>query len=338
MNMPSSRILRRSLAFLVLLVGCALFASGCEDLISDPNFHTWCGDQLCSWKLESGQIRKAPTWHPKDLGVELLDGTAPSFTTAISQVAVQNPKCLQFSVVGDVAPEAQVSVQVDFDNDGLVEYEQQIAAVGFREQRTQITAPPYYANIKFTIIKKGTGKAVLAQMDVRSVDTCTAAPVKLKSQPLGLPCATNGDTDQCQSGVCCDGLCAECCVSDGVEAPDLGDAGDGEAPPPGPVDPLNHCSDGAACGRLPLLSIQREGVEAFSGIFRSAIPYQCDPGHRQRPAGAECLVDQDCSSGTCEGEAWSVRNIESDAGPPCPAPPEGRANCNVFGVRGGRCR
>ena len=327
--------LRHLLVFGFAALACVLFATGCDDIIKDPNFHTWCGDQLCSWKLESGEIRKAPTWHKNDTGVELLDSNAASHITAISQVVKGSTyKCLEFSVIADVAAEAQVYLELDFGADGTAEYEQQIAAVGFRLQKTQITAPAHYTNMKFTLAKRGSGRAVLAQMDVKSVTTCSAPPVELKKQALGTSCPLYGadpdrfryDNDACSSGVCCDGICSECCVSPNPPH----DADGGLAP-----DPENHCSDGAACDRLPLTSHGSAG-NPF-GIEGNVIPRQCDPGERERPKDAECLLDDDCASHVCEGATWTVVNEQQDGGA-CPAPPAQDPACNVSSVHGGHCR
>lgn len=321
--------LRRSFVLLLVSLSCALFATGCDGIISDPNFHTWCGDLLCSWKLESGEIRKAPTWHKKDFGVELLDSNAPNHITAISQKVDKSPTCLEFSVIADVAAEAQVSIGVDFDADGTLEYEQPLAALGFREQKTQITAPPNYLGIKFTITKKGSGRAVLAQMDVRSKDgACTAPPVQLKPQIIGTRCSLLGDErTTCLSGVCCEGYCAECCVSPSPPRDEDG----GLAP-----DPENTCSDGAKCDRLPLVSFGELPAGSI-GVGDNAIPRQCDPGVRKREAGKECLLAQDCTSGFCDGAAWTLQNVDVKGGV-CAAPPLQDPNCNVFSAHAGRCR
>ena len=326
---------RNLLVFVFAALACVIFATGCDDIIKDPNFHTWCGDQLCSWKPESGEIRKAPTWHKNDTGVELLDSNAASHITAISQVVKGSTyKCLEFSVIADVAAEAQVYVELDFGADGTVEYEQQIAAVGFRLQKTQITAPAHYANMKFTLAKRGSGRAVLAQMDVKSVTTCTARPVELKKQALGTTCAlielaSGGlqyDDAACGSGVCCQGVCSECCVS--ANPPHDGDGG--LAP-----DPANHCSGGATCDRLPLTS--HGSVGNPFGIESNVIPHQCDPGERERDKDAECLLDEDCKSHACEGATWTVVNEQQDGGA-CPAPPAPDSACNVSSVHGGHWR
>ncbi len=327
--------LRRFLVFVFAAFACVLFATGCDDIIKDPNFHTWCGVQLCSWKLESGEIRKAPTWHKNDTGVELLDSNAASHVTAISQVVKGTTyKCLEFSVIADVAAEAQVYLQVDFGADGTAEYEQQIAAVGFRVQKTQITAPAHYTGIKFTLAKRGSGRAVLAQMDVKSVTTCTAPRVELKKQALGTKCALvaidqsalSYENEACSSGVCCEGVCSECCVS-----PNPPHDQDGGLAP----DPANKCPDGAACGRLDLVG---EGdVGNPFGVVGKVIPRQCDPAQGARPKDAECLVDDDCASRGCEGATWTLDNLRVHGGA-CAAPPTPDPDCNVSSVHGGHCR
>lgn len=271
----------RFFTFVVVTLLCCLFAMGCDDILKDPNFHTWCGDQLCSWKLESGQIRRAPTWHPKDYGVEMLDSDDATHVTTISQVVTKTPPCLEFTTVADVAPEAQVSVAVDFNGDGTVEWEQPIAATGFSEQKTQVTAPPFYTSIKFTITKKGTGRAVLAQMDVRSKDGCTAAPVALKRQALGTSCSLLGRGEECISGICCSGTCSECCS-------------------------FGSCPNAEVCGTIPGLGL---------------IPRQCNAGKPTREKGSECLLDGDCVSDDCAGAVFELVNVKIDGGacPPPPA-------------------
>ena len=269
---------RRFIVFVLTSLLCGIFATGCDEIISDPNFHTWCGDQLCSWKLESGQIRRAPTWHPKDYGVELLDSTDATHVTAISQIVNETPQCLEFTTLADVAAEAQVSVAVDFNADGTIEYEQTISAVGFREQKAQVTAPSEYASIKFTILKKGTGRAVFAQMEVRSKTDCTGQPVPLKPQALGTPCSEGRHGFECISKICCDGFCAECCVQQTLPPSHRDDEDAGV-----PRNPSDTCEEPETCGSV------------------SGFPHQCDPGTKKRPARSECLFDEDCESDRCEG-------------------------------------
>ena len=321
--------LRHTFVLLLVSVSSALFVAGCDGLVADPNFHTWCGDQLCSWKLESGHIQKAATWHPKDFGVELLDSDDRSHITAISQLVDGSPKCLEFSVIADVAAEAQVSVSVDFDADGTVEYDQPIAALGFHEQKAQITAPVGYVGMKIAITKKGSGRAVLAQMDIKEATNCTAQPRQLLPQIIGTTCSPYGNgATTCLSGICCEGVCAECCLIPHLPpAPSYEDGG--VAPEP------NTCSGGARCGRLPLLSFGRLPRNEI-GVGPNVIPHQCDPGERKRPTGSECLVAEDCTSNVCEGATWTV--ISATRGGSCPTPPEKSPDCYVSSVHGGRCK
>ena len=315
------RTSHRFVVLCLMTLFCALCAAGCDDLVSDPNFHTWCGDQLCSWKLESGQIRKSPTWHKKDFGVELLDSTDATRTTALSQESSQTPRCLEFRTIADVAAEAQVTIGLDFNRDGTIDYEQPIAAIGFREQKTQLTAPLKYDGIRYVITKKGTGRAVLAQMQVKGVADCTAPPLEMKALPLGSVCSLQNGGDECTSGTCCDGLCSECCGTPSLKEPLPKDGGILEAP-------VVECSNGGKC---------ETPVQGVRGFFQPSVPRQCDPTKGKHTVGSECLVGQDCASGICEGATWLVISTEDKK--PCTAPyPYESSGCNVATVRGGRCR
>jgi hypothetical protein len=318
------RTSRRFIVLVLMTLFCGLMAVGCDDLVADPNFHTWCGDQLCSWKLESGQIRKAPTWHRKDYGVELMDSTDATRVTALSQETDNSPRCLEFTTIADVTPEAQVFIGLDFNRDGTVDYEQPIAATGFREQKTQVTAPLRYYGIRFVITKKGTGRAVLAQMQVKGVSGCTAAPFVPKPQPLGLACSLGNNGDECSSGICCDGLCSECCEASsiGEKLPDGGTAHNEAA----------ACAAGGEC---------KMRVQGVRGFLQYSVPRQCDPGKGKHTAGSECLVGDDCASGVCEGAEWkaATKSTSTTPGADCPVPAAYTdESCNVSFVRGGRCR
>ena len=309
------------LSFAALALLAAALAVGCDDVVEDATFRLWCGESLCAWKTEVGSIRRAPTWHKKDFGVELLETP-----TAISQEVDKSPRCLEFTTVADVDPAAQVTVAVDFNRDGTIDYEQPIAETGWRESKTQVTAPPVYDGIRFVITKKGAGRAVLAQMRVQSRDACTAPPVTLSDLPLGAPCFLGGGGAECRSGVCCDGLCSECSIASevGREGPDGGIFRNVPA----------GCAEGACA---------RRDVRNLSGWFTPAVPLQCDPGSGARPGGAECLTDDDCASGACEdarseairsgfGEDGGVQTCEGAF------PDGGHPECVFTRVLGGRCR
>src|SRR5688572_27790724 len=111
--------MKRIFLFALLLSMLGVLIAGCDDVVDDPTFRMWCGESLCSWKLEAGSIRRAPTWHKKDHGVEF-----EATPTIISQDTTKSPKCLEFTTIADVEPGAQMTIGVDFNRDGTIEEEQ----------------------------------------------------------------------------------------------------------------------------------------------------------------------------------------------------------------------
>lgn len=310
---------------LFALIPVATVLTACEDdLVEDATFRMWCGDdRLCAWNLDTGHIRRAPTWHKNDPGVELLDTP-----TAISQVVDKSAKCLAFTTIADVDPSAQVTVAIDFDDDGSIDYEQPIVAVGFRSVKTQVTAPVRYDGFRIVITKKGTGRAVLAQIRIQSSGECTAPPMRVRDRLLGSPCS-QGEPNECRSGVCCEGICAECCVDPKLldMAADGGAAivnGESAVKPP-----RVECPDGQTC--------KRRDTRAAT-LFFAVVPLQCDPGMKKRPAGAVCLADDDCASGTCEGadvDAFVPLQDKQTCQPDFPD--AGGGDCTITRVHEGRC-
>ena len=104
-------------ALLVSLMMCLASLAACEtDLIDDPGFQLWCGEELCAWELEEGEIRKVPTWHTHDYGVDLVG--AP---VLLSQGAQSSASCVRIEVTSRVEEDAMVTVEVDADGDGDVD-------------------------------------------------------------------------------------------------------------------------------------------------------------------------------------------------------------------------
>jgi hypothetical protein len=176
------------------------------------------------------------------------------------------------------------------------------------------------------VTKKGTGKAVLAQLRAQSVDTCTAAPVLLQDLPIGTPCAVANGGVECKSGVCCQDLCAECCadtrqVSTGVTGGDAGTVHDVIVP----------CPNGGTCKQV---------ASGARDLFLPAVPPQCDPEEGKAPSKAECIVNTDCASGVCNGATITFWNLDGDAGVAgCqPSFPDAGPDCLVSAVRGGVCQ
>jgi hypothetical protein len=331
--------MKRKLRFGVVVMAvlaCALAIAGCdEDLIDDATFRLWCGEALCAWRLDQGHVRQAPTWHKNDFGVELVDTP----TTISQELKSSSQKCLTFTTIADVDPSAQVSVGLDFNGDGTIDYDQPIAAVGFKEVKTQVTAPRNSGKPpRIFITKRGTGRAVLAQIRVVGNSSCNAPPFRMKDRPIGEPCDQPADSTQpseCKQGnTCCEGICAECCVA--PKAWDfVADGGGSGIAKPAEV----KCPGEQVC--------ERRDVKHLVFLSES-VPLQCNPGRRDRPSGAVCLGDDDCQSGECVGatstafdkdqafnslvdaEARKCASDFPDAGP--------RESCEFTSVTPGQCK
>ena len=197
--------LRAALTAVMVFAAAALGGDCEDDIVKDPTFRDWCGDTLCSWTTDSGHIERVPTWNTDDFGVSFVDQG-----TQISQVTDEHQAtCILFSTTADIDPAAQMELLVDFDSDGVVDFQSPLGATRWRNVQAEITAPEAYAGITFHLRKEGTGTAVLAQMRVTSTTGCTAPPVQLPPQPFGGSCATGAD---CRAGLVCapNGRCSEC--------------------------------------------------------------------------------------------------------------------------------
>ncbi len=142
------------------------------DVLHDPGFDIWCGDELCSWDLEKGDVRKVSTWHDGDPGVDLIGDEV-----AISQLSLYEPvQCLRFSLVADVSEDASVTLEMDLDDDGTVEYARAIPTSRWAEL-VYLVELGSHDDIRFRLRKTGGGHAVLAQ--IRAVDNpeCGGEPV-----------------------------------------------------------------------------------------------------------------------------------------------------------------
>jgi hypothetical protein len=282
-----------------LALGFASLGDDCDgDIAQDPTFRDWCGDTLCSWTLVAGHIARAPTWNANDLGVSFVDQG-----TEISQATTEtSATCLLFTSVADIDPSAEMTLGVDFNSDGSIDYSAPLGATDWQSVQTEITAPAAYQGITFYLTKGGTGTAILAEMRIQSSSGCTAAPVTVKGLQFGEKCDPDGG-DVCASGLTCfgvsgDALCSQC--SDNVT-----------------------CANGAAC--------------STRSVF---FPSQCGPGQGLGDAGAPCLVGTDCTSGTCNGAApvalaEEAGTCDLDAALGGDADP---SNCQWYAARGGTCR
>jgi hypothetical protein len=339
----------------LLLSVVALFAlsgySSCDPILENNGFDLWCGADLCYWKIDRGNIRKAPTWHGSDLGVEFVGDDV-----SISQASDNVPRCMMFSLVADVAPEVDVTLLLDIQDDGSIDAEERIPSSSWAPIEILIDMPPRFdERVRFVLEKTGAGHAVLAQIQA------TEAPCPVPVQ-LGELCTEDG---VCASGHCVPfipglnsiGSCGECADSSqcsgedvcGLDVPEskysymhaaCGSAArhglaelcieDGECVTGVCCEGVCStccaevaCSDGESCSHVVLLA-------------GSTGPRMCAPGAGAGSTGEACLTAADCASGTCAG-GGELRLCNGE-GRPCSNDADCAPGCLFgFGCGGNQC-
>jgi hypothetical protein len=154
----------------VVSFACGAYGSSKDDSTADPSFECWREQHLCDWQTVQGEIEKTPTWHERDLGVSFLQ--TPTEISQLLESDTGGAPCLLFDTIADVAPEALMSLVLDFNDDGSPEIEQQISALRWKSVPFLLRAPDNYDRVRLSVIKRGSGHAVLAQMRVVPQSNC----------------------------------------------------------------------------------------------------------------------------------------------------------------------
>jgi len=310
-----------------------LRGNGCErHLLENPGFDLWCGDSLCDWEVE-GEIARVPTWHQEDPGVALVGEDVTLHQLA--NLADGRAECFHFDLLIDKPDDAEVVLELDFQDDGIAEYSHPIPSYDWRPVDYKITAPTWYDSVRFILRKRGPGRAVLARILVTAGSSCIGDPLPLTDRPLGAECEAD---DECASDACIDrghahehyfdlqSACGECrdhddCAGEEVCGAEPGDAvGPRQAcGAPGRHGLGERCVTDAECatglcvanvcstcrtdddcdgGTTCAVRDWRPLGEAYQVL---ALPHQCGPGDGLGASGDRCLFDDDCASGACQG-------------------------------------
>jgi hypothetical protein len=160
MTMKKHWLRALGLAFGVSLGGCY------DSLLENPSFDLWCGESLCSWDLDEGSVERAPTWHRKDYGVSFAGNP-----TQISQATDDSASCLHFEVIADVDADARLTLAVDFDDDGELEWEERVPTSRWKTHELWVNTPEH-EGFRVIVRKEGAGRAVLAQLSISDDGTC----------------------------------------------------------------------------------------------------------------------------------------------------------------------
>lgn len=175
-------------AHLVLVAVAALPLMAAEDscgpdILDDPTFDLWCGDELCAWEIEEGAVEKVATWHSAEDGASLVGDPV-----VISQLADEDSDsvdCILFSLTADTAEvdgqTASLRLLLDFQDDDAVDFETPLASDDYEEVSYYVTPPTDWHGVRFIITKTGGGQAVIAQIRAQEEvrENCTDPPVQL---------------------------------------------------------------------------------------------------------------------------------------------------------------
>jgi hypothetical protein len=235
---------------------------GCEipDPISNGDLDAWCGDTPCGWEATGG-IKRVSTWHANDYAVSFERNGAQ-----LSQVnsELSSFDCLSFSMVAKVSRAELAWVELDFFNDGSIDWKKPIPPGDFRQLEFAVHAPTSYDGVRFIVRRaKGQGEMVLAGIHAKAYGTCSGDQVELSELPGGARCDTD---DNCASDACVGGHCVGCASDD-------------------------DCEDDEVCGYAPV------GSRGFIEYATNVLPQCIAPS--TRPIGELCLGDAECESGVC---------------------------------------
>lgn len=363
-----------TISLLLLLLATSVGATECGQAVEDSGFDSWCGDSLCRWKLEAGGVERAPTWHPHDTGVALVGEDVA--ISQLSEVSSMDGLCVAFDLVADVAENAEVRVQMDVYGDGTYEHDERLPTSAWRALRYRVRMPDFYQGVRFRVTKRG-GRAVLANLGVSIVEDgeCAAEPLVAGPRPYGVRCTEDA---QCGSGACYktffnSGVCSACradaecgagkmcgvvpaaeahlglwatCVALGSAPANAACNQDAQCAT-GTCDggACGVCDDNADCGgggscQPAQYSIER--ADAAPALVNGAL--HCTGGTVKVARGGACIVDGDCASGACRGEAQGFcatslvpRRCTQDS--ECPGSGYDAAPaCVTVGTSGGVCQ
>ena len=167
-----------------------------------PGFDLWCGDELCAWKLERGEVKRVATWHEADAGVELVGSDA-----AIEQLAPVNSgdgTCIRFDLVANVDRERRGRAQRrrlrrrharDARAHPDVELEAAVVQLRDRRRRTTASASRSRRRAPARRCSRNIGAEHGARMQLRRSDADRSGPA-----PRRRACARR--SADCASGMC----------------------------------------------------------------------------------------------------------------------------------------
>jgi hypothetical protein len=242
-----------------ILLTSAILLSACAADLQFEQMDTidpTCAETLCGWEVKAGNVSPSGSWHEHQRAVQ-LDGMPALITKRLDYV--RNVQCFSMGVLADVDEDAQLVLQLDFNDDGTVDTSTPVPAVRWRHVELGIRPPPEFRAVRLNLLKQGPGTVRIAQLVLDSnIDDCKLAkPTTLADGSL----CSNDYT--CSSGRCLLGHCASC--------------------------PEGGCNEGDAC---------RSSDECRDGACAAGVCRACAK-NGSCPTGQGCSIHGQCASGNC---------------------------------------
>ena len=273
---------------LFLAAAPLLMGSECEKpLVKDSGFDLWCGEVLCAWQVDAGTVAKVPTWNAQDFGVD-LGGSLVSLSQRLTSTS-DEVSCLHFNLLADIADPVNVTLDLDFNDDGTIERTETLPFGSWAPVEFRITAPTYFQVLRVSLTKHGDGHAVLAQIRASSASDCSGPAISTSNRPLGATCESAAE---CAQGTCLPRALAEEVLPD----------------PSNPTMACEACARDADCTSANVCGL------GWSGLLLDGFA-SCTPAG-SRVLGDRCLTAAECATGICCGGVCS--GCCSDGGAGCP--------------------
>ena len=267
-----------------------------------------CAEALCGWDNPLGRLVASASWHEHQEAIELAD-----LPTRITRKLPGTPNvaCLSFTFLAEVEPDAQLELQLDFNDDSSIDTRAFVPALRWRKTVVSLRTPAEYRSLRINLERQGPGRVRIASLRL-TADSAACADLPATTQSDGAACSID---QTCSSGHCVLGRCTRA----GAQATEEGGACSGS----------EDCRDGAcaagvcrACAKrgdcAPDVSCSVGGQCAGRSCTQAALPSSTAYPGEEGTCG-DCASDNDCAGGFCVlGRCAACRtNADCTAGQVC---------------------
>lgn len=193
-------IVRFLLVSLCALVGCADMGGIVDEELVDST----CAEALCGWETKQGSLASSASWHEHQRAVELAE-TPTRISRKIS--GTPNVPCLALTFLAEIESDAQLEVQLDYNDDGTIDTRKFVPALRWRKTVVPLRTPSEYRSLRINLERQGQGHVRIASLRLTSDRTACAAEKLPTTLADGALCSID---QTCASGRCVLGHCSSC--------------------------------------------------------------------------------------------------------------------------------